>query len=323
MERHRLERAAAEKARVEAAAVTAKLEATALADAARREKDRTVEVATVRSLRENLELQSRPWRDARARRTKGVDWTPTHKPIFISYAPTQDATYDELAFCQKMVETLNEIQTPPIAGETIGERVACAWLDANELGTLVTSTDERALARLEACESCAGVICVVTDAYLDSEQCALERDAVRCRRTPVKGGGDAHEVPVVVVVIQGGAEGGAEGAHLKGVLVPEGLLGVGDADPIEIPLVDAHDPIVAATTAVRALESLRERSGQLRECLGGAAHPGFEPATRTLNTATLTAGRAPDERDVKAWMDANDGSWYVYFILILRLWQLD
>ena len=108
MERHRLERAAAEKARVEAAAVTAKLEATALADAARREKDRTVEVATVRSLRQNLELQSRPWRDARARRTKGVDWTPTHKPIFISYAPTQDATYDELAFCQKMVETLNE-----------------------------------------------------------------------------------------------------------------------------------------------------------------------------------------------------------------------
>ena len=63
--------------------------------------------------------------------------------------------------------------------------------------------------------------------------------------------------------------------------------------------------------AVRALESLRERSGQLRECLGGAAHPGFEPATRTLNAATLTAGRAPDERDVKAWMDANDGSWYV------------
>ena len=59
---------------------------------------------------QNLELQSRPWRDARARRTKGVDWTPTHKPIFISYAPTQDATYDELAFCQKMVETLNEIQ---------------------------------------------------------------------------------------------------------------------------------------------------------------------------------------------------------------------
>ena len=42
MERHRLERAAAEKARVEAAAVTSKLEATALADAARREKDRTV-----------------------------------------------------------------------------------------------------------------------------------------------------------------------------------------------------------------------------------------------------------------------------------------
>ena len=317
MERHRLERAAAEKARVEAAAVTAKLEATALADAARREKDRTVEVATVRSLRQNLELQSRPWRDARARRTKGVDWTPTHKPIFISYAPTQDATYDELAFCQKMVETLNEIRTPPIGGESTGERVACAWLDANELGTLVTSTDERALARLEACESCAGVICVVSAAYLDSEQCALERDVVRCRRTPVKGGGDAHEVPVVVVVIQGGAEGGAEGAHLKGVLVPEGLLGVGDADPIEIPLVDAHDPIVAATTAVRALESLRERSGQLRECLGGAAHPGFEPATRTLNTATLTAGRAPDERDVKAWMDANDGSWYVKFIFDL------
>ena len=316
MERHRLERAAAEKARVEAAAVTAKLEATALADAARREKDRTVEVATVRSLRQNLVLQSRPWRDARARRTKGVDWTPTHKPIFISYAPTQDATYDELAFCQKMVETLNEIRTPPIAGETIGERVACAWLDANELGTLVTSTDERALARLEACESCAGVICVVTEAYLDSDQCALERDAVRCRRTPVKGGGDAHEVPVVVVVIQGGAEGGAEGAHLKGVLVPEGLLGVGDADPIEIEIESVHDPIVAATTAVRALESLRERSGQLRECLGGAAHPGFEPATRTLNTATLTAGRAPDERDVKAWMDANDGSWYVKFILI-------
>ena len=57
MERHRLERAAAEKARVEAAAVTAKLEATALADAAKRENDRTVEVATVRSLRQNLELQ--------------------------------------------------------------------------------------------------------------------------------------------------------------------------------------------------------------------------------------------------------------------------
>jgi hypothetical protein len=139
----------------------------------------------------------------------------------------------------------------------------------------------------------------------------------------VKGGGDAHEVPVVVVVIQGGTEGGAEGAHLKGVLVPEGLLGVGDADPIEILIASVHDPIVAATTAVRALESLRERSGQLRECLGGATHPGFEPATRTLNAATLTAGRAPDERDVKAWMDANDGSWYVYFILILRLWQLD
>ena len=65
MERHRLERAAAEKARVEAAAVTAKIEATALADAARRGKDRTIEVATVRSLRQNLELQSRPWRDAR------------------------------------------------------------------------------------------------------------------------------------------------------------------------------------------------------------------------------------------------------------------
>ena len=77
--------------------------------------------------------------------------------------------------------------------------------------------------------------------------------------------------------------------------------------------LDVDDPIVAATTAVRALESLRERSGQLRECLGGATHPGFEPATRTLNAATLTAGRAPDERDVKAWMDANDGSWYVYF----------
>ena len=74
---------------------------------------------------------------------------------------------------------------------------------------------------------------------------------------------------------------------------------------------------------MRALESLRERSGQLRECLGGATHPGFEPATRTLNTATLTAGRAPDERDVKAWMDANDGSWYVKFILILVVWQLD
>ena len=140
----------------------------------------------------------------------------------------------------------------------------------------------------------------------------MERDVVRCRRTPVKGGGDAHEVPVVVVVIQGGAEGA-----VKGILVPEGLLGVGDDDPIEIPSVDAHDPIVAATTAVRALESLRERSGQLRECLGGATHPGFEPATRTLNTATLTAGRAPDERDVKAWMDANDGSWYVKFIFDL------
>jgi len=38
MERHRLERAAAEKARVEAAAVTAKLEATALAEAAKRGK---------------------------------------------------------------------------------------------------------------------------------------------------------------------------------------------------------------------------------------------------------------------------------------------
>ena len=69
MERHRLERAAAEKARVEAAAVTAKLEATALADAARREKDRTVEVATVRSLRENLELQIA----ALARRTGAQD----------------------------------------------------------------------------------------------------------------------------------------------------------------------------------------------------------------------------------------------------------
>ena len=77
MERHRLERAAAEKARVEAAAVTAKLEATALADAARREKDRTVEVATVRSLRQNLELQSRPWRDARARRTTKFGLRPS------------------------------------------------------------------------------------------------------------------------------------------------------------------------------------------------------------------------------------------------------
>ena len=156
MERRRLERAAAEKARVEAAAATAELEALAVQEAAARERARAVEVAAVRTLRENLERRAMPWRESRARRTKGVTWTTTPKPIFVSYAPTPDATFVELAYCKKIASILDDVRTIAPPGESKGERVRLAWLDASELGTLVTSTDERALARLEACESCAG-----------------------------------------------------------------------------------------------------------------------------------------------------------------------
>ena len=104
MERRRLERAAAEKARVEAAAATAELEALAVQEAAARERARAVEVAAVRTLRENLERRAMPWRESRARRTKGVTWTTTPKPIFVSYAPTPDATFVELAYCKKIAD---------------------------------------------------------------------------------------------------------------------------------------------------------------------------------------------------------------------------
>ena len=186
MERRRLERAAAEKARVEAAAATAELEAIAAQEAAAREMARAIEVAAVRTLRENLERRAAPWRESRARRAKGVTWSTTPKPIFVSYAPTPDATFAELAYCKKIAETLDDARTVPPPGESRGERVRLAWLDASELGTLVTSTDERALARLEACESCAGVIAIVTPAYNGSEQCAVERDAVRIRRASAR-----------------------------------------------------------------------------------------------------------------------------------------
>ena len=333
MERRRLERAAAEKARVEAAAATAELKALAAQEAAAREMARAIEVAAVRSLRENLERRAAPWRESRARRAKGVTWSTTPKPIFVSYAPTPDATFAELAYCKKIAETLNDnVRTKPPPGESRGERVRLAWLDASELGTIVTSTDERALARLEACESCAGVIAIVTPAYNGSEQCAVERDAVRIRRASGIIGGEGDEVPVVAIVVQqprvssvvgsiqrddGDRDGEGARSLNPGVssfdpvaTAPEGLLGAGDPPPIVVP--HEYDPTVAAEAALSALESLRGRSAQLRECLGGAAHPGFDPATKTFDASTLTAltKRAPpDERDVKAWMDANGGSW--------------
>ena len=324
MERRRLERAAAEKARVEAAAATAELEALAAQEAAAREMARAIEVAAVRTLRENLERRAAPWRESRARRAKGVTWSTTPKPIFVSYAPTPDATFAELAYCKKIAETLDDARTVAPPGESRGERVRLAWLDASELGTLVTSTDERALARLEACESCAGVVAIVTPAYVASAQCATERDAVRIRRASGIVGGEGDEVPVVAVVVQPTPRSGGVGPRRDDIgdgeassssgdpaaIVPEGLLGAGDPPPIVVPRV--YDPAIAAEAALTALESLRGRGAQLRECLGGAAHPGFDPATKTLDAATLTAltERAPpDERDVKAWMDANGGSW--------------
>ena len=327
MERRRLERAAAEKARVEAAAATAELEALAVQEAAARERARAVEVAAVRTLRENLERRATPWRESRARRTKGVTWTTTPKPIFVSYAPTPDATFVELAYCKKIAAILDDVRTIAPPGESKGERVRLAWLDASELGTLVTSTDERALARLEACESCAGVVAIVTPAYLASEQCAVERDAVRIRRASGIVGGEGDEVPVVAIVVQpppprsgedkreGGDDDEGDGDASPAVssfdpTAIEGLLGAGDPPPIVVPNV--YDPVIAAEAALTALESLRGRGAQLRECLGGAAHPGFDPATKTFDAATLTAlteRPPPDERDVKAWMDANGGSW--------------
>ena len=261
MERRRLERAAAEKARVEAAAATAELEGTRRPGSRRAGDGPSDRGRGGPKPSRKPERRAAPWRESRARGAKGVTWSTTPKPIFVSYAPTPDATFAELAYCKKIAETLDDARTVALPGESRGERVRLAWLDASELGTLVTSTDERALARLEACESCAGVVAIVTPAYVASEQCATERDAVRIRRRAVSSAGKVTRCPSSPSWSNntprrrswGPSEGRRRSATEKRPvwvstlirrLCHEGLLGAGDPPPIVVPR--EYDPTVAA-----------------------------------------------------------------------------
>jgi hypothetical protein len=210
--------------------------------AERAEKTRMGEVARVAALKAGVEATLAPWRQARDARV-GLKWTPTPKPVFISYAA--EGTFDELAFVQSLASLLND------------SGVRTVWLDKDEGGG--HASPDRGVGRAEACAGAGAVIAVLSPAYLASRECAVERDIVKVRREPLEWGGRAHQVPMVCVDATpgaGAAAGTAAGTAASVVVTPPppGLLSPKDLPPL---LLGKYTK-PAAAAAVRVVTALRK-----------------------------------------------------------------
>ena len=184
-------------------------------------------------------------------------------------------TFDELDFVQRFSHLLNR------AG------VKCVWVDKDE-GAGHASPD-RAVGRAEAAAGAAAVVAVLSPAYLASPECTVERDIVMHRREPLEFGGRAQDVPVVCVDATAVLGQPPVGGSTATTPPPAGL--IGPRDPPPLLLGKYSKPAEAA--AVRVLTAMRKR-GVVEGLAANPAAPALD---------------GPDERAVRAWMQAMAGSW--------------
>jgi Ca2+-binding EF-hand superfamily protein len=236
-------------------------------------------------------------------------WVTTKRPVFVSFAAGEDASFHELRFVARFAARI----------ETAGAG-ALFRIESGHPVPGVTRED-KALLRAEAAKDAEAVVFVVTPASLRCERCELERDVVTTRREPVDLGGDGARVPCVAL-LDAEDVSSESAARPPSVDVPPRLLARDDPPAFRLSLPDRPadgvaphaDPAAAAArfvlrslVDVGVLSPLDVDVDAIEDVADVVDETKIIAKTR-FETKPATA--APlDDRRVKALLDAMGGSW--------------